>query len=57
MIHGIILFSLAFVLILLQAIPAPAIVPPSPTESPEFSVTTGVFATGLALIILFWRGR
>ena len=39
------------------ALPAPAIVPPSPTKSPGFSVTTGVFATGLALIILFWRGR
>ena len=38
------------------ALPAPAIVPPSPTKSPGFSVTTGVFATGLALIILFWRG-
>jgi len=40
-----------------SALPAPAIVPPSPTKSPGFLVTTGVFATGLALIIMFWRGR
>jgi hypothetical protein len=39
------------------ALTAPAIVPPSPTKSPGYLVTTGVFATGLALIIMFWRGR
>jgi hypothetical protein len=37
--------------------PSPVIILPSPSKSNGLSVTTGIFAIGLVLIILFWHGR
>jgi hypothetical protein len=37
--------------------PAPAFILPSPTKSTGFTVSTGIFATGLLFLLFFRRGR